>query len=217
MSRVTVQEITGPRVGLIKGHKGLWFCIGKKNLLETLFSSIKITLFYCVRQGLGIRTIFCAIGCSVPASSSNQAVEWGWEMEASRCTKIKIKTLSDQTPPQKMGGRMKWLSALSHSVWVYVMHMHQHTQSQSFISYILLFNTENDCLPSFWFLFFFLTVLKYLKCIDCWLSFKNKTKPFELYYKGWHCSGMGQSFLQFFSYHLMILVQELEIFLFIPW
>lgn len=56
-----------------------------------------------------------------------------------------------------------------------------------------------------------------MKCIDCWLSFKNKTKPFELYYRGWHCSGMGQSFLQFFSYHLMILVQELEIFLFIPW
>lgn len=69
----------------------------------------------------------------------------------------------------------------------------------------------------FVFCFFFLTVLKYLKCIDCWLSFKNKTKPFELYYRGWHCSGMGQSFLQFFSYHLMILVQELEIFLFIPW
>lgn len=27
----------------------------------------------------------------------------------------------------------------------------------------------------FLFLFFFLTVLKYLKCIDCWLSFENKT------------------------------------------
>lgn len=104
-----------------------------------------------------------------------------------------------------------------HSVCVYFMHMHQHTQSKSFISYVLVFNTENDCLPSFWFFFFFLTVLKYLKCIDCWLSLKSKTKPFELYYWGWHCSGMGQSFLQSFSYHLMILVQELEIFLFIPW
>lgn len=95
------------------------------------------------------------------------------------------------------------------------MHMHQHTQSKSFNSSILVFNTENDCLPSF--RFFFLNCVKYLKCIDCWLSLKNKTKPFELYYRGWHCSGMGQSFLQSFSYHLMILVQELEIFLFIPW
>lgn len=49
----------------------------------------------------------------------------------------------------------KWLSALSNSVRVYVMHMHQHTQSKSFISYTLLFNTENDCLPSFLFFVFF--------------------------------------------------------------
>lgn len=67
---------------------------------------------------------------------------------------------------------------------------------------------------------FILTVLKYLKCIDCWESFKKrKTKPFELYYRGWHWSGMGQSFLQsfffFFSYHFTILVQGPEIFFFI--
>ena len=46
---------------------------------------------------------------------------------------------------------------------------------------------------------------------------KTKTKPFELYYRGWHCAGMGQSFLQSFLYHFMILVQELKMFLFIPW
>lgn len=60
-------------------------------------------------------------------------------------------------------------------------------------------------------------MFKYLNCIDCWLSLKktnkHKTKLFELYYRGWHCSGMGQSFLQSSSYHSTILVQELEIFL----
>lgn len=97
------------------------------------------------------------------------------------------------------------------------MHMYQHTQSKSFISSILVFNTENDCLPSFGSFYFILTVLKYLNCIDCWPSLRNKTKLFELYYRGWRCSGMGQSFLQSFSYHLMISVQKLEIFLFISY
>lgn len=46
------------------------------------------------------------------------------------------------------------------------------------------------------FVSFILTVLKYLKCIDCWESLK--TKPYELYYRGWRWPGMGQSFLQFF-------------------
>lgn len=49
------------------------------------------------------------------------------------------------------------------------MHMYQHTQSK-YICYILVFNTKNNCLLSF--RSFFLkkkSVLKYLKCIDCWL------------------------------------------------
>lgn len=48
------------------------------------------------------------------------------------------------------------------------------------------------------FVSFILTVLKYLKCIDCWESLK--TKPYELYYRGWRWPGMGQSFLQFFFF-----------------
>lgn len=112
------------------------------------------------------------------------------------------------------------MSAFSNSVCVYLMHMYQHARSKSFISCILVFNTENDCLPSSGFPFFFSFLVNYVKVLELyWLLtiLKNKTKLFELYYRGWHCSGMGQSFLQSFSYHLMILVQELEIFLFIPW
>lgn len=69
--------------------------------------------------------------------------------------------------------------------------------------------------------FFFFFLVNYVKVLELyWLLTilkQYKTKLFELYYRGWHCSGTGQSFLQSFSYHLMILVQELEIFLFIPW
>lgn len=109
------------------------------------------------------------------------------------------------------------MSALSNSVCVYFMHMHQHTQSKSFISCILVFNTEKDCLPSFGSFFFFFNCVKVLELYWLLTIFKNKTKSFELYYRGWHCSGMGQSFLQDFSYHLIILVQEHEIFIFFPW
>lgn len=48
------------------------------------------------------------------------------------------------------------------------------------------------------FVSFILTVLKYLKCIDCWESLK--TEPYELYYRGWRWPGMGQSFLQSFFF-----------------
>lgn len=48
------------------------------------------------------------------------------------------------------------------------------------------------------FVSFILTVLKYLKCIDCWESLK--TKPYEFYYRGWCWPGMGQSFLQTFFF-----------------
>ena len=56
-------------------------------------------------------------------------------------------------PPTKEWKEEKQLSAIRSSVCMYSMHMHQHTQSKSLISYILVFKTENDCLPSFWFFF----------------------------------------------------------------
>uniref|UniRef100_A0A3Q2HTC2 Uncharacterized protein n=1 Tax=Equus caballus TaxID=9796 RepID=A0A3Q2HTC2_HORSE len=67
-------------------------------------------------------------------------------------SKKKTKPSLISSPPQRMEGRS---NCQRHSVCVYFMHMHQHTQSKSFISYVLVFNTENDCLPSFWFFFFF--------------------------------------------------------------
>lgn len=115
------------------------------------------------------------------------------------------------SPPEGMGENNCLLSVIQ---FVCILCTCTNPHRVNLLSAIYWCLLENDCLPSFWVLFF-KTVLKYLKCIDCWLSFKNKTKPFELYYRGWHCSGMGQSFLQSFSYHLMILVQEPEIFSFL--
>lgn len=63
------------------------------------------------------------------------------------------------------------MSAFSNSVCVYFMHMYQHARSKSFISCILVFNTENDCLPSSGFLFFFFFFLvNYVKVLELyWL------------------------------------------------
>lgn len=99
---------------------------------------------------------------------------------------------------------------------MYSMHMHQHTQSKSLISYILVFKTENDCLPSFWF-FFLKTRVKYLKCVDCWLSFKNENKTVWVVLQRLTLCRDGTKLSSILSYHFMILVQELEMFLFIPW
>lgn len=49
----------------------------KENLLEALFSLIKVTLLYWAKLGLGTLITLCAIGSSVPEGSSNQAVESG--------------------------------------------------------------------------------------------------------------------------------------------
>lgn len=154
----------GQELALSKEHKGLWFCIWKENLLETLFSLIKITLFYCVRQWLGIRTIFCAIGSGVPASSSSQAVEWGWAMEASRCTKTKNKTLSDQPPPQKMrgGGRSDYL--LSVIQFVYMLCTCTNTHRVNLLSAIHCCLIQRTIVfRVFCFLFFFFNCVKVLE------------------------------------------------------
>lgn len=161
-TNLLLKRSLGQELTLSKERKGLWFCIWKKNLLETLFSLIKITLFYCVRQWLGIWTIFCATGSSVPASSSSQAVEWGWEIEASRCTKTKNKTLSDQPPPQKMGvGRSDYL--LSVIQFVYMLCTCTNTHRVNLLSAIYCCLIQRTIVFRVFGSFFFLTVLKVLE------------------------------------------------------
>lgn len=108
--------------------------------------------------------------------------------------------------PSRKGGK---LSAVSNPIFVNFMYTQQHTHTMTLLSDI------------YWCLIWRMIVFRVFGSFNCvkvlemyWLLTVCKNKIFELYYRGWHCSWMGQSVLQSFLTTYMILVQEPEIFLF---
>lgn len=140
----------------------------KENLLEALFSLIKVTLLYWVKLGLGTLLTLCAIGIVflkvLPVKLWSGGRGW-------RLKEVEEKTLPNRPPPQKW--RRESNVCLQQFSCVYFLHC-TNTHRVNLLSPLYWCLIQWTIVFRVLVLFFFLTMLKYLNCIDCWLSLEKK-------------------------------------------
>lgn len=143
------------------------------------------------------------MGSIVPASSSRE-VEGGVER-----SHTDLRSRKENLHPQPLKKRGEIICCQQSNFCEFYVHTTTHTHTMTLLSDI------------YWCLIWRMIVFRVFGSFNCvkvlemyWLLTVCKNKIFELYYRGWHCSWMGQSVLQSFLTTYMILVQEPEIFLF---